>query len=178
MLNFKNISPDADFYSKLTIIEKRLNTLSSNILYITHMQDKILKIVNKIIVDKNLQNTVDEYFEETSPQTDSDEQQLVIKTGYKTRRPGLPKKRPGKIGYVYETIKFGLKEFGHYNQIRKYDPGYYLDKYSYKPRKRIAGYLGQKIYESKTSSGNNKYRKTRNRLCGRYLNNKYEFHIC
>ncbi len=74
MLNFKNISPDADFYSKLTIIEKRLNTLSSNILYITHMQDKILKIVNKIIVDKNLQNTVDEYFEETSPQTDSDEQ--------------------------------------------------------------------------------------------------------
>ncbi len=74
MLNFKNISPDADFYSKLAIIEKRLNTLSSNILYITHMQDKILKIVNKIVVDKNLQNTVDEYFEETSPQTDSDEQ--------------------------------------------------------------------------------------------------------
>ncbi len=103
---------------------------------------------------------------------------MVIKTGYKTRRPSLPKKRFGKFGYIYETIKFGSKELGYYNQIRQYDPGYYLDKYSYKPRKRVAGYLGQKIYESKTSTRNNKFGKTRNRLCGRQWNNKSEFHIC
>ncbi len=68
MLNFKNISPNADFYSKLAIINK-------NILYITHMQDKILKLVNKLVIDRNLQTTVDKYFErdETSPQTESDE---------------------------------------------------------------------------------------------------------
>ncbi len=65
MLNFKNISPNADFYSKLDILNK-------NILYVTHMQDKILKIVNKLLIDKNLQSTVDKYFDEdeTSPQTD------------------------------------------------------------------------------------------------------------
>ncbi len=68
MLNFKNISPNADFYSKLDILNK-------NILYVTHMQDKILKIVKGLAHDHDLQNTVDKYFdrdEETSPQTDSD----------------------------------------------------------------------------------------------------------
>ncbi len=55
MLKFNRISPTADFYSKLDIINK-------NILYITHMQDKILKIINKLVIDKDLQNTVDKYF--------------------------------------------------------------------------------------------------------------------
>ncbi len=64
MLNFKNISPNADFYSKLDILNK-------NLLYTTHMCDKILKILKKLEVDKGLQSQVDEYFEdETSPQTD------------------------------------------------------------------------------------------------------------
>ncbi len=70
MLNFKNISPSADFYSKLAIIDRKLDILNKNVLYITHMQDKIMKLVNKLLVDKNLQNTVDEYFDETSHQTD------------------------------------------------------------------------------------------------------------
>ncbi len=65
MLNFKNISPDADFYSKLDILNK-------NILYITHMEDKILKILNQVVIDKDLQNQSDKYFEddETSHQTE------------------------------------------------------------------------------------------------------------
>ncbi len=69
MLNFKNISPNADFYSKL-------DTLNKNILYVTHMEDKILKLLKSIVIDRNLQETVDKYFErdETSPQTESDEQ--------------------------------------------------------------------------------------------------------
>ncbi len=58
MLNFKNISPNADFYSKLDILNK-------NILYITHMQDKILKLVQGLSHDKDLQSTVDKYFDET-----------------------------------------------------------------------------------------------------------------
>ncbi len=66
MLNFKNISPSADFYSKLAIQERKLDILNKNVLYITHMQDKILKLVNKLVVDKELQNTVDEYFEENA----------------------------------------------------------------------------------------------------------------
>ncbi len=66
---FDNLSPKTDFSSKLTILNK-------NVLYVTHQTDKILKILNKMIIDDNLQNTVDKYFErdETSPQTDTREQ--------------------------------------------------------------------------------------------------------
>ncbi len=35
---------------------------------------QILYLLNKLLVNKNLQKQVDEYFEETSPQTDSEEQ--------------------------------------------------------------------------------------------------------
>ncbi len=65
MLNFKNISPDADFCSKkLDKINSQLIIVNKNILYITHMQDKILKIVNKLNVDDELQEQVDKYFDE------------------------------------------------------------------------------------------------------------------
>ncbi len=57
MLNFKNISPSADFYSKLDILNK-------NILYITHMQDKIWKFLQENQVNKDLQEQVDKYFDE------------------------------------------------------------------------------------------------------------------
>ncbi len=56
MLNFKNISPNADFYSKLDILNK-------NVLYVTHQTDKILKLLNKMLIDDSLQNTVDKYFD-------------------------------------------------------------------------------------------------------------------
>ncbi len=64
MLNFKNISPSADFYSKLDKLETKLNVLNKNVLYITYMQDKILKTLNQIVTDKGLQKQVDEYFED------------------------------------------------------------------------------------------------------------------
>lgn len=57
MLNFKNISPTTDFYSKLDILNK-------NVLYVTHQTDKILKILKTILIDENLQSTVDKYFDE------------------------------------------------------------------------------------------------------------------
>ncbi len=70
---FDNLSPKTDFSSKLQL---KLDTINKNVLYITHMQDKILKILNKLAIDRDLQDTVDKYFErdETSPQTDDDEQ--------------------------------------------------------------------------------------------------------
>ncbi len=71
---FDNLSPKTDFSSKITI--QKLDILMSNVLYITHECDKILKLVKALSIDKDLQSTVDKYFErdETSPQTDSDEQ--------------------------------------------------------------------------------------------------------
>ncbi len=62
MLNFKNISPNADFYSKLDILNK-------NVLYVTHQTDKILKLINRMVIDTNLQNTVDKYFDEDEGHT-------------------------------------------------------------------------------------------------------------
>ncbi len=65
MLKFNRISPPADFYSKLDIVNK-------NILYVTHECDKIKKLLEKLIVDKDLQQQVDKYFDEdeTSHQTE------------------------------------------------------------------------------------------------------------
>ncbi len=76
MLNLNRISPKTDFCSEIEAIDTRLLILNKNVLYVTHQTDKILKILNKVIVDKSLQSQVDEFFEkdETSPQTDLDEQ--------------------------------------------------------------------------------------------------------
>ncbi len=80
MLNFRNISPIADFYSK---IDTDLQLINKNVLYCTHELDKIKKIVVKLENSLNLQKQVDNYFEEdiesdvrkeTSPQTDTVEQ--------------------------------------------------------------------------------------------------------
>ncbi len=59
-------SSDADFqklYQLLVIIQK-------NVLYSTHRIDLVVRELNKLTVDKGLQSQVDEYFEETSPQTE------------------------------------------------------------------------------------------------------------
>ncbi len=70
MLNFKNISPNADFYSKLDIVNK-------NLLYTTHMCDKILKILKKLETNSGLQQQVDKYFDEdeTSHQTELEDKE-------------------------------------------------------------------------------------------------------
>ncbi len=67
MLNLNRMSPDSG-----RTLALKLDTLSKNVLYTTHQVDKILKLLNKNIIDENLQNTVDKYFddEETSPQTE------------------------------------------------------------------------------------------------------------
>ncbi len=60
---FDNLSPKTDFSSKITI---QLDILMKNVLYCTHELDKIKKLVNKLVVDKDLQLTVDKYFAEDS----------------------------------------------------------------------------------------------------------------
>ncbi len=80
--------------------------------------------------------------------------ELVIKTAFKPKGPNLPSKRP--FGTVYQVVKKGLQYSGYYDRynLRRYDPDYlyekYAKKYTYKPRKRVAGYLGQKLHEKKT----------------------------
>ncbi len=66
-LKFKSSEPDLKFN-----IQSQLRILNQNILYLTREIDKIVRLIKTLSVDKELQNTVDKYFEqdETSPQTD------------------------------------------------------------------------------------------------------------
>ncbi len=79
MKNFIFKSTAADLQKMFQLLE----TIQKNGLYCTYRIDSLLKNFEKLLVDKNLQKQVDEYFEETkgnlsqyetSPQTDSDEQ--------------------------------------------------------------------------------------------------------
>ncbi len=70
MKNFIFKSTEADLHKMFTYLE----TIQKNILYLTHQVDFIRKTVVSDKHDKDLQSTVDKYFEETSPQTDPDEQ--------------------------------------------------------------------------------------------------------
>ncbi len=69
-LKFKSSEPDLKFN-----IQSQFRIINGNILYLTREVDKISRLVQTLVVDKNLQTTVDKYFEndETSPQTDSDD---------------------------------------------------------------------------------------------------------
>ncbi len=62
-------STDADFQK----LYQLLVTIQKNVLYSTHRIDLVIRELSKINIDKSLQSQVDEYFEETSPQTDSEE---------------------------------------------------------------------------------------------------------
>ncbi len=68
-LKFKSSEPDLKFD-----IQSQFRVINGNILYLTREVDKIVRLVKTLSVDKNLQNTVDKYFdddiEETSPQTE------------------------------------------------------------------------------------------------------------
>ncbi len=70
MKNFIFKSTDADLQKMFQLLE----TIQKNGLYCTYRIDSLLKNFEKLLTDKSLQKQVDEYFEETSPQTDSDEQ--------------------------------------------------------------------------------------------------------
>ncbi len=60
MKNFIFKSTAADLQKMFQL----LNTIQSNVLYLTWNVDVIRKDLRKVIVDKSLQKQVDEYFEE------------------------------------------------------------------------------------------------------------------
>ncbi len=71
MKNFIFKSTDADFKKMFSIIE----TIQKNVLYLTYRIDTLLKEVKSITVDKGIQSQVDEFFDETSHQTDTDDKE-------------------------------------------------------------------------------------------------------
>ncbi len=64
-------STDADFKK----LSSNIDTIQKNVLYLTYRIDSLLKEVKTLTADKGLQAQVDEYFEETSPQTESDDKE-------------------------------------------------------------------------------------------------------
>ncbi len=69
MKNFIFKSTEADLQKMFSNIE----TIQKNVLYVTYRIDMLIKRLDKLQTDQNLQKQVDEYFEdETSPQTDSE----------------------------------------------------------------------------------------------------------
>ncbi len=70
MKNFIFKSADADLQKMFRI----LDTILADVLYVTHRMDYLVKEFKNSQHDKDLQSTVDKYFDETSHQTDSDEQ--------------------------------------------------------------------------------------------------------
>ncbi len=64
-------STDADFKKMFSIIE----TMQKNILYITYHLDICLAILRKQETDSGTQKQVDDYYDETSHQTDTDDKE-------------------------------------------------------------------------------------------------------
>ncbi len=52
-------SPDSDF-------QKLLQQVNKNILYVTHMEDKILKLLQEMNTDSGLQTQVDKFYDDES----------------------------------------------------------------------------------------------------------------
>ncbi len=55
--------------SDLQKISQSIETLQSNILYLTYRMDACLKKLNELTTDKGLQHQVDEYFDEANRAT-------------------------------------------------------------------------------------------------------------
>ncbi len=66
MKNFIFKSTDADFKKMFSIIE----IIQKNVLYLTYQIDHLTKEMKTLTSDKGLQTQVDEYFDETSHQTE------------------------------------------------------------------------------------------------------------
>ncbi len=58
--------------SDLQKISQSIETIQKNVLYLTYRMDMLIKRYDALETNKALQTQVDEYFEETSPQTDSE----------------------------------------------------------------------------------------------------------
>ncbi len=90
---------------------------------------------------------------------------MVIKTATSTKRPTNPRPRFGKYGRIYEVAKAVSQYTGYYEKYAKYaDPDYYYrqygKKYTYKPRKRLTGYVqSTRGFLKKKKYGSSRYYK-------------------
>ncbi len=75
-------------------------------------------------------------------------------------------KRAGHTGSIYTIGKRFAEYAGYAKDIQPYLPETYIDKYTYKPQKRLSGYVGQKIHKPKTKTSYSKFGKTRSRFFG------------
>ncbi len=75
MKNFIFKSTGADLQKMFQLFETKLDTLQKNVLYSTHQLDFIRQQVIKLVTDKQLQTQVDEYFDDTSHQTDNEDKE-------------------------------------------------------------------------------------------------------
>ncbi len=80
--------------------------------------------------------------------------------------------RQGHVGTAVEIGKRLAEYSGVYKDIRPYLPDTYVKKYTYKPRKRVAGYLGQKLHAKKSPKGYGKLGKARSGFY-RGINNNF-----
>ncbi len=65
MKNFIFKSTDADLQKMFQSIE----TIQKNVLYVTYRTDMLIKRFDKLLVDKQLQSQVDDYFDKDSEQS-------------------------------------------------------------------------------------------------------------
>ncbi len=70
MKNFIFKSTDADLQKMFSI----LDNLQKNVVYITYRVDSILKLVKTQAVDAGLNKQVDEFFEDDTPEENSDKE--------------------------------------------------------------------------------------------------------
>ncbi len=62
-------SNDSDL-QKITSIYRILDTIQKNVLYETHQVDKILKLLQTLTTDKDLQEQVDKFFVDDDKESD------------------------------------------------------------------------------------------------------------
>ncbi len=74
-------STDADFQKLITLNE----TIQKNVLYITYRIDLLIKNIDKLGLDANLQKQVDTYFEDTKPEPEEEWIGIIICRSSDTR---------------------------------------------------------------------------------------------
>jgi len=62
-----------DSINVLGLVLRKVSNIQDELRHQRSEHKDILLMLNKLLIDKHLQSQVDEYFEETSPQTDSDD---------------------------------------------------------------------------------------------------------
>jgi len=72
MKNFIFKSTDADFKKMFQLIE----TIQKNVLYSTHQLDFLRKTILELVHDKDLQRTVDNYFDEKDSSAEISSQEI------------------------------------------------------------------------------------------------------